>query len=411
LRVLSAPVFYALELTWACDNRCPGCSNFFWGGARDSSASPPLGRAGWLQILERVAPHAQRLKLTGGEPTLHPDFPAIVAAIEERAVDFTLFTNARWQDASAMLELLGPCTHLTGLLVSLHGASAPSHEAFTGVPGSFAETVANVRAAIRQKIPVALSTVLTPHSAGELPELLSLVEELGARTLVLNRYMGAPLPEATLSEDALREVVPQIEELRDAGYPLKYGNCVPQCFTPNSSVGCMAGVAYCAIDPWGNLRPCTLSSLRAGNLLERPLEELWRSPVMESFRESIPSGCRRCPAFPSCHGGCKALALELGMEADPLACPSAPPPTGRPPATVVLHPGWRPTGHFTSRSESWGLVLMRGNQLLPVRHEARPLLEALDGRLTVAELQARFGEAALSLVGALYERDMVTFSA
>jgi hypothetical protein len=54
---------------------------------------------------------------------------------------------------------------------------------------------------------------------------------------------------------------------------------------------------------------------------------------------------------------------------------------------------------------------MRGNQLLPVRHEARPLLEALDGRLTVAELQARFGEAALSLVGALYERDMVTFSA
>lgn len=364
---------------------------------------------GWLQILNRIAPHAQRLKITGGEPTLHPDFSSIITDIDQRGIDFTLFTNARWHDPAGLLTFLKKQSHLTGLLVSLHGAVAASHEAFTGVTGSFEETLVNVRAATQESIPVALSTVLTRCNAGELSELTSLAERVRARTLIVNRYMGAPISGLTLNDEDLLTVVAQIERLRAAGRPVKYGNCVPHCFTPNSSVGCMAGIAYCAIDPWGNLRPCTLSSLRAGNVLENRLEDLWQSPVMETFRSSIPSGCHRCPAFSVCHGGCKALALEMERTADPLAHVGDP-VTLPPVESVILDPAWRPRTEFKIRTEFWGLVLMYGNQLLPVRHEARPLLNALNGERSIADLRSDFGEPALSLIGALYQRSMITFS-
>lgn len=412
LRILSAPVFYALELTAACNNRCAGCSNAF--SVRERAASAPLSPAplraeGWHQVLDRIAPHAQRLKLTGGEPTLHPDFRAIVADIEARALDFTLFTNARWVDSAALVQFLGDCTHLTGLLVSLHGATAAAHERFTGAPGSFAETLTNVELALAHGIPIAFSTVLTARNAGELASIVALAERLGVRTTIFNRYMGAPIAGLTLDEAGSVQAVAEVEALRQAGKPVKYGNCIPQCFTPNNSQGCLAGVAYCAIDPWGNLRPCTLSCLRAGNLLTQPLAELWHAPVMERFRESIPAACHHCKAFATCHGGCRALALEMALPADPLAHPGAPVEI-LPSEPIRLSPDWRPTAHYEIRPEAWGLVLLQGNQLLPLHPDARQLLQALDGQQTVAELHAQFGPPMLALLGALMRHHMLTFT-
>lgn len=411
LRYLATPVFYALELTPACNNRCPGCSNGFnarqWGGA-DCAVSAPLRADAWRRILAAIAPHAQRLKLTGGEPTLHPDFEPIVAAIEGHGVDFTLFTNGRWQYPLELLAFLQRCEHLTGLLVSLHGATAAAHEAFSGVAGTFAETLANVQRAVAAGIPVAFSVVLTTHNLNELPALVTLAEQYGVRTVVFNRYLGAPIPALTLTDTELRQAVAEIETLRRAGHPVKYGNCIPQCFTSNGSRGCLAGVAYCAIDPWGNLRPCTLSSWRAGNLLAAPLEVLWQGPVMERFRAAIPAACHECAAFALCHGGCRALALELGVAADPLAQPGIA-VTLPAPEAVTLNPVWRPIARYTLRPQPWGLVLLHGNQLLPLRQEAQPLLDALDGQSTVAELHAQFGPPALTLMGALLQHHMLTF--
>ena len=86
---LSQPVFYALELTTACDNHCTGCSNVF------SAGRLPLSAVDWRRALSGLTSRAHVLKLTGGEPTLHPDFLEIIHAVEETGIPFTLFTNAR----------------------------------------------------------------------------------------------------------------------------------------------------------------------------------------------------------------------------------------------------------------------------------------------------------------------------
>jgi molybdenum cofactor biosynthesis enzyme MoaA len=50
-------------------------------------------------VLDRLAPHAQRLKLTGGEPALPPDFPAIVEYLDVLGVEFVVFTNGLFAGA------------------------------------------------------------------------------------------------------------------------------------------------------------------------------------------------------------------------------------------------------------------------------------------------------------------------
>ncbi|GAB4534990.1 MAG: hypothetical protein Kow0063_18720 [Anaerolineae bacterium] len=413
IRVLSSPALISLELTPLCNSHCSGCFNVFLDegrGRRDVPVRrPPLPFDGWRKILDQLAPHVHRLKLTGGEPTLHPDFEAILGYIRQLDISVTVFTNGRWPHPERVLEALRRTPNLDGLLVSLHGARAASHEAYSGVPGSFDETVSNIRRAIELGIPVTLSTVLHLANLDELAEIVSLARSLGAGRVAFNRYLGRPLPGLALSDDQLKQATRTIDAMRGAGQSVAFGVGIPQCFTPSSSTGCLAGVAYCAVDPWGNLRPCNHSDLVAGNLLRRTLEEAWTSPVMERFREAIPDACHTCAAFPTCHAGCRALAMELNLAGDPLMV--GPLSEFGPPPPVRMGRNWRPLRRFDLRQEAFGLVLMRGNALLAVRPEAIPILDHLNGAHTLEDLEQAFGPVGLSLIGELFQRNMVEMKA
>jgi len=315
LAIYERPIIYALELTPACNNRCPGCGNVFASHTPDGA---PLSAKRWRVLLDKIAPYARKLKVTGGEPTLHPEFSNIVAAIAERDIPFTLFTNARWRESRKLLSFLRQVPQCVGLLISLHGPDAQSHEAFTGVESSFEETVKNVRCAADVGLVVATSTVLTRHNVFRVEEMANFALSLGAEHAVFNRYLGAPLPEIVPSREALRSAVESLEALLRQGVPVRYGNPVPQCFSFNRSRGCVAGKAYCTIDPWGNMRPCNHSPTIVGNLFEQSLETLWHSEIMEQWRSLTPSECRVCPDTAVCGGGCKALAELHDEYCDPL---------------------------------------------------------------------------------------------
>lgn len=314
---LPIPVIYSLELTPLCNNRCPGCSNVFADARRARSS---LSAAEWCEVLDVIAPHARRLKVTGGEPTMHPQFWPIVSEIARRDIPFTLFTNARWPDPAAIVAGLRDTPQCTGLLISLHGPDARSHEAFTGVAGSFGETVANIRRAAEARLLVAVSTVLTRHNCAQVEAMVEFACGLGAEHVVFDRYLGAPLPSLEPTPDQLREAVRTIEGMIARGEPLRYGTPVCQCFEANSSVGCLAGLAYCTIDPWGRMRPCNHSPTVVGSVLEQPLEELWHSETMRRWRDLAPAACHACAAFATCRGGCKAMAEIRPERCDPLVC-------------------------------------------------------------------------------------------
>jgi radical SAM protein with 4Fe4S-binding SPASM domain len=317
---LPFPLTYYLELTPDCNNRCPGCGNVFIDDktTRPLSTRLPLNAAGWGAILEKIGGHAQRLKVTGGEPTLHPEFEAIIKFIAEKSLPFTLFTNGRWNEPDRLVGFLYDLPQCLGLLISLHGSTAQAHEAFSGVQGCFAETCENIRRASAAGLRVAISTVFTRHNVDQIADVVALSRSLGARQVVFNRYLGLPIPDIAMASDELRAAVAAVERLRAAGENVKFGSCIPACFAASSSRGCAAGLSFATIDPWGNVRPCNHAPLVIGNLRRQSVEEIWSSPGMVYWNGLVPRQCSACKLFAACHGGCRAMALLQGTRKDPL---------------------------------------------------------------------------------------------
>jgi radical SAM protein with 4Fe4S-binding SPASM domain len=400
---LSRPALVTLELTAACPNRCPGCFNPF----RDERSSPPLLASEWRRILEQVCPAAHLIKLSGGEPTLHPEFDAIIAYLEEFDQPFSLFTNALWKRPAWLVQRLLALPQFHVALISLHGVTSAAHETFTGVPGSFTETMTNLRYAVSEGLAVCLSTVIHRHNLDELVGIARLAADLGVKVSFARMLCDAPSPlEPTPYE--LRSTVAEIERLRADGYRVKFGNCIPQCFTPSSSSGCLAGVAYCAVGPWGDLRPCTHSTTVCGNLLTNSLLEAWNSPEMQSWRALIPTACHHCAAFSRCHGGCHVLSEPRGTPGDPLmngaltSCEPLPP--------IRLSLDWCPVPiHSDLRMEPFGPVLLRGNRVVPIQPAMLKVLDACDGHTSLTVLEERFGQWGIEVIAALAQRKMLRF--
>lgn len=401
---LSSPVFAYLELTFLCNSRCPGCGNVF---ARDA-LRPPLSAAQWREVLLKLKPHIFRLRLTGGEPTLHPEFEDIVGFIHELDIPFAIFSNGRWLDPERLVTFLRSIPQFSGFLISLHGATPAAHDAFTDVKGSFEETVTNIGLAIEAGLSVNTSTIITKQNYADIADIVQLSVGLGAQHAVFNRYVGQELDGISPSNEELKKAMQAIDEERETGARVKFSVCIPQCFYPSSSTGCLAGIAYFTIDPWGNVRPCNHAPLICGNLLEQSVEEIWNSKAMEYWRDLIPFQCQQCLELPKCHGGCRAQAMLLGLDKDPLIGKPVLTKPQEPLEELVLYEEARPLSRFAMRPEPFGYVLVQGNRVAPVSHEAKAVLDVLDGQTTLRQIERRFGEQALSFVGSLYRQGLVT---
>ena len=400
--VFSKPAIYALELTSQCNNRCPGCSNVY----RDHRFATLMPAATWVALIDTFADAAVHLRLTGGEPTLHPEFFEILKAATSHRAWVTVFTNGRWGEPASFVTRLRDWPRLAGLLISVHGARPSSHEAVNGVTGSFDETVTNVRLAVEHGVTVALSTVITHRNWDELDAVVELADSLGASHVAFNRYLGPVLPGIEPGREELRAAVETIETLRETGAPAKYGVGIPQCFTPNSSQGCLAGVAYVSVDPWGSIRPCAHSPTVVGSLQEASIEEIWHGDVMNAWRALMPSDCTTCAAYNVCHGGCRAVQELRSNGRDPLR--GEPLESYKPSDEIYEIPvNVRPVARVRLRREDFGYTVLGDHGFLPVAPEAKHVIDACDGHQTFGELAVRFGEAELNLLGEMWQLGML----
>jgi radical SAM protein with 4Fe4S-binding SPASM domain len=319
--LLTSPSHFFLELTSNCNNACSGCGNVY----SHQRNSRPLSVAEWCKVIERLPLTTARLRLTGGEPTLHPEFAQIVSHVNAKSIPFAIFTNARWSNPKAVIRFWVDKQNLECILISIHGARANSHEAFTAVPGSFDEVVNNASRAVQAGLPVVTSTVITHQNHQEMEEIVLLARSIGVQRSTFSRFIGPPLPGIEASETELAVAVQAIERLGGSGHhaqpnkpAIRFGSPVPRCFISNRSNGCMAGFVHATIDPWGNLRPCPHVPIIAGNVLEQDFETIWRSPTMEAWRKELLAQCDGCSHVDQCRSACLAQAMWRKMPKDPL---------------------------------------------------------------------------------------------
>jgi SynChlorMet cassette radical SAM/SPASM protein ScmF len=130
-------------LTAGCNLRCRHC----WIAPHYQPQGQSAGALA-LRQLKSVIRQAKPLglsgvKLTGGEPLLHPDISAILCYIKDEGLWLSMETNG----VLCTSELACTVASISGafVAVSLDGAKPATHDWVRGVPGAFAGAVQGIR--------------------------------------------------------------------------------------------------------------------------------------------------------------------------------------------------------------------------------------------------------------------------
>jgi MoaA/NifB/PqqE/SkfB family radical SAM enzyme len=302
------PAICTIQVTNRCNMRCSFCA--FW----SDGAPPPeeLTLAQLRRVSDKLALVGSLiLSVEGGEPTLRPDLPEVIAALA-RHHHPVLYTNGWFITADSARALTA--AGLVGAGVSIDYADPARHDAHR-LPGAFDRAVAAVehlRAAgsrtFRRQLH--LMTVLMEDNVDELEPLLQLSARLGVRHRVTllavsgdNRAAGKRQPRDPGLGARLRDLRRRHPHFADLG---SYLDGVDDYLAGAYRTPCEAGRRGFNINHVGETNPCIeLAHSSAGRFLDVPLDDLLARLRSD---ENVP-GCQRC--YTICRGNVQALARPL----------------------------------------------------------------------------------------------------
>jgi MoaA/NifB/PqqE/SkfB family radical SAM enzyme len=166
-----------VRLTKSCNNHCFFCHDT---PAQDGSA---VLETHIRSILDKGRRQKYvRVVLSGGEATLHPRFPDIVAYARKKGYQhIQIITNGRMFAYKDFLEA-AVGSGLTEATFSIHGHTARLHDMQTRVPGSFEQALSGLRNALAsQKLIVNMDIVINRTNVRYLDEILTFFCRIGIR--------------------------------------------------------------------------------------------------------------------------------------------------------------------------------------------------------------------------------------
>lgn len=297
---LTAPPKVAISITEACPLACRHC----YGDCGREPRPAELSIGEWReQIAQLAADGVISLHIEGGEPLLKPGFLGLLGEAS-RAMFTMVRTHGTLIDAGMAQALRD--AGVGRVLVDVMGATAATHEWFTGVPGSFAASTAAVRHLVACGVATDMLIILTRQNAAEVQDLLDLAAGLGAeRVGVLRLY---PLGRA---KRIWREIaLPLADQMRTLGaLRVPAGLALMQSWHPNDHNCCWQSAAVIAN---GEIVGCPYlrEYVSHGNLRGTTLLEAWRTaPLWQALRAgAVERSCPDCSAAEGSHGGCRATA-------------------------------------------------------------------------------------------------------
>ena len=216
------------------------------------------------------------LVVTGGEPTLSPHLPDVVAEARKRGIgSIELQTNGVGVGRNPQLAARLAEAGLTRALVSLHSHRSEVSDAITRAPGTWELTVAGIDALLDAGVEVALSTVLSVPNAADAPGLVEWVaQRWGARVSIVWAAAHPVNEAAALDPTAIAPLSLIGPPLRRAlalcierGVP--FGNMGERCGVPPCVLGADPRIVELPGPPTADvaqsfvhLEPCTACALR-----------------------------------------------------------------------------------------------------------------------------------------------------
>ena len=281
--VKGLPIWCSWQVTRRCASFCVFCEHRAE-GAFEEADLPKIGRIS----TELATAGALMVSLSGGDPFLREDLPAIVAIVARH--HFPLVTTHGWLVTPERARVLW-ASGLEAASVTLDHADPGRQDEQSGQPGSHARALLALRAFAdtrsRASQQVNVKARLRRETLAGLDELLRLAHGFGASVSVEPGYpLPADLPPGPSVTSRLKELRSRHSNLRVGPYFLDriepaLGGGVP---------GCQAGRAFFNIDHRGRVSKC---------LEFRGPEDILGDLSHQPFRDVLPR-LRRVPEANTC---------------------------------------------------------------------------------------------------------------
>jgi SynChlorMet cassette radical SAM/SPASM protein ScmF len=324
---LTSIYFY---LTEGCNLKCRHCwiAPKYDSGGRYPSLPVDLFRTA---IREAKPLGLRNVKLTGGEPLMHPNFLELLEVVRRENLALGIETNGLLCIPEIAAEIAR--SPRAFVAVSLDGEDAETHEWLRGVPGCFEKSKQAVRNLVAEGVKTQVIMTLMKRNAGQIEGLVRMAEELGAASVKFNLVQptarGESLSDSgqTLSVAELIELGRYVEQKVAPNTKLRLFFDRPYAFRPLSRIYRGGESGRCAIFSiigvlaGGQYALCGIGyqvpEFVFGTVDKDRLEEVWKTNrVLVSLRDGLPHRlqgiCSQCLMKQRCLGTCIAQNYYSG---------------------------------------------------------------------------------------------------
>jgi MoaA/NifB/PqqE/SkfB family radical SAM enzyme len=267
-------------LTYACTGRCGHCS-------AQRLARPGQARLSPEQMIDTVGQclrlGALNINLTGGECLYLPELPRVIAACRPRSTVVSLATNGEPLTEARCDDIADWGVSI--VTISLDSADPATHDAGRGIPGVFDRIMAGIDLLKARGVDVFLCTILTRENVanGDADAMWRLaVEKDVMLTVNLPCPVGGWAKQDILLNEAERAFHREL---------ITRPNMRWEGSSNYWKMGCPAGVEKLYLSPYGDVMPCNFMHLSYGNVIERPLADIWRDIMTRSPFNKVHDSC------------------------------------------------------------------------------------------------------------------------
>jgi radical SAM protein len=350
-----APFLVIWETTQACALACRHCRASARPGRDPRELTTDEGKKLIADIVDMGTP---LLVFTGGDPASRPDLAELIRFAKSQGLrTATIPAASATLDERTVVALKD--AGLDQMAQSLDFCDAARHDAFRGVPGAHAKTLAAARWAHDAELPLQINTTVCGETAPHLEEMARLVDELGAVFwevfFLIPMGRGRDLAPLSASQcEKLFDVLYRAQKNRrfvvkvtegphyrrhvfqrerdDKTRPTSpHAVNMPAMLTrsegPGHTIGLAprgvnAGKGFLFVSHVGEVYPSGFLPIAAGNVRDHLVADVYRhTPLFRDLRDGdrLKGRCGRCEFRDIC-GGSRARALAMtgdAFETDP----------------------------------------------------------------------------------------------
>lgn len=285
-----------------------------------------------LDLLRSIVAQAiplglHHVKLTGGEPLIHPQIREILHYISKIGLQLSIETNGVICTPDLVERIAASRDPFVS--VSIDGTDATTHEWLRGVAGCFQATLQGVRNLVQAGIRPQIIMTVMRRNAHQMGEMVRMSEALGAGSVKFNLVQpisrGAALHEAaeTLGISDLVQIGQWVETELAPSSDVQVFYSHPIAFRPLSRMFGREGdgLSVCNITGMlgvlsdGTYALCgiaeTVPQMVFGNARIDTLADVWlTNPILTQIRDGLPNlltgVCSQCTMKALCRGCCVA---------------------------------------------------------------------------------------------------------